>query len=259
VKYSHYPLTDLDDRCSKARWSVNANGRAIVFVHGFNGTCVETWCSFDNMLPLDQRFDGVDLIFFGWDTFRYDISASSERLAYLLRTLETDRHALMRVSDLETPDESKDCKAILICAHSMGAVISRHALLRSIESGRPWTAKIGLVLFAPAHLGVAMNIAVWVASKLSLPLRQLIDGVVLHQLRYETESYAKGGGLSTLITPLAIVQAQTEKWIRQGGYNRDPRSWIVEGANHSSICKPTANFTLPIEVVCSALAELRTG
>jgi hypothetical protein len=211
------------------------------------------------MLPLDRRAEGVDLIFFGWDTFRYDLAISSLRLARLLRQLATNRRSLESGAGFEPVDKCEGCKTILICAHSLGAVVSRYALLRSIESDRSWKAKIGLVLFAPAHLGVAMNIAVSVVSRLSAPLRQLLSGPILHAMRHETELYQKNEGTATLTTPLAIVEAENERWIRQGRYNSDPRCWLVKGTNHKSICKPGADFTVPIEVVLLALSELSKG
>jgi hypothetical protein len=75
-------------QASKARWALQPRGQAVLFVHGFNGTSVGTWKGFDEILPLEPRARGLDLLFYGYDSWLTDIRSSGRKLFRLMQTLQ---------------------------------------------------------------------------------------------------------------------------------------------------------------------------
>ena len=84
----HGPLVPVPGfRPSQARWANEPDGRAVVFVHGFNGKAVGTWKGFETLLPQRPEAVGTDLLFYGYDTFRDSTPLASQKLRELLDQL----------------------------------------------------------------------------------------------------------------------------------------------------------------------------
>jgi pimeloyl-ACP methyl ester carboxylesterase len=244
-------------QASKARWALQPRGQAVLFVHGFNGTSVGTWKGFDEILPLEPRARGLDLLFYGYDTWLTDIRSSGRKLFKLMQTLHTDNGSLASPALGTARTSFNGYKSILVCAHSLGGVVTRWALLHACKRDEPWAENTASILFAPAHLAISDRMLVKLAAKLSIPVVEMLERFELDLLHEQTGA-AQRQRISNLLTPKAVVQAEMEKWV-MGGYDKDPGCIFVRGATHQSICKPTYTFMLPIELVLSQLAALPGG
>jgi alpha-beta hydrolase superfamily lysophospholipase len=243
VEESHDALETVP-KCpgSYARWSRQPVGDLIVFVHGFNGTAVETWSGFDDLLPRDPRAAGIDLFFYAWDSLRYQIKSAAHRLTQVLETISSNNSTRRR-------------RRILICAHSLGGLVTRIALIDAVLEARPWVGSVGQALFAPAHLGLAPGVLPTIASSIFVSLAALErDGVLLAELRHRTTLAAEE--VSSVLVPKVIAQAEHDRWVIVGSYDNDPRCTFVRGSDHVSLCKPTVEYTTPIELVFEALFQL---
>lgn len=240
---------------SKARWAFEPRGRAILFVHGFNGTAVGTWKGFDEMLTTDPRSKGLDIVFYGYDTWTNTIRIAAHKLFALLKTLHESAGKLIVPDLLSHRDRFAGNQSILICAHSLGGLVTRWALLDAYKQQASWASNVASILFAPAHLGIANNPLSRVGAKLSVPVREMLEGYNLELVRHET-GFALSRTVSEALIPKAVVHAEYDNWVRVGGYERDPVCYFAKGATHTSICKPTRTYVLPIEAVFSILRTL---
>jgi triacylglycerol esterase/lipase EstA (alpha/beta hydrolase family) len=140
---------------SQAEWALEPKGKAIVFVHGFKGAAVGTWLEFPTMLRQEPSAAGWDLIFYGYDGVRTRATNSANHLRTFLQQLFTDPLPVMNTTldnEAQRPTTFSYEKVIIV-AHSLGAVVSRQAILDAHLIHAPWVSRTGLILFAPAHLG----------------------------------------------------------------------------------------------------------
>jgi|SRR6266853_3815337 len=253
---THSALTQVPGYLgSKARWAVEPRRQAILFVHGFSGTAVGTWKGFDEMLTVDPRSKGLDIFFYGYDTWKNNIRIAAQKLLSLLTTLHNDAGTLIIPDVISRRVPFTGYHSILICAHSLGGLVTRWALLDAYKEQAPWASDVASILFAPAHLAIVNNSLSRFGAKLSRPVREMLEGYNVQILQHET-SLALSSKVSELLVPKAVVQAEREKWVMVGSYEHDPVCFFVQGASHTSICKPTRTYILPIKVIFSILQTL---
>jgi hypothetical protein len=175
-----------------------------------------------------------------------------------MQTLHTDNGSLAPPALGTARASFNGYKSILVCAHSLGGVVTRRALLHACKRDEPWAENTASILFAPAHLSISDRMLVKLAARLSIPVDEMLERFELDLLREQT-GLAQRQRISNLLAPRAVVQAEIEKWVMVGGYDNDPKCIFVRDATHQSICKPTYTFMLPIELVLSQLAALPGG
>jgi alpha-beta hydrolase superfamily lysophospholipase len=69
-------------------------------------------------------------------------------------------------------------------AHSLGAIVSRRALLNASRENAFWTDKVGVILFAPAHMG-AHILGLVMEALMGIPI---VGGIVsaIWRLRFQS-------------------------------------------------------------------------
>jgi pimeloyl-ACP methyl ester carboxylesterase len=153
----HFPL-DLKrpdgqswGRSSKAFFATEPVGSAILFVHGFGGKATDTWLEFPRLLPLEAESAGYDLLFYGYDGKKARAAFSAAGLLEFLDALN-DTPSRDVINPSLTPGIPKRPKAfrykrLVICAHSLGAVVSRLALLDAGNQTprRRWLSRVRLL------------------------------------------------------------------------------------------------------------------
>ena len=93
----HLPETlgDAFGKGTTAQWAANPEGKAIIFVHGFQGEALDTWTDFPTLLTSDARLAGVDLLFYGYDGLYTQAGSSSLLFLQFLEQLFTDINSLI--------------------------------------------------------------------------------------------------------------------------------------------------------------------
>ncbi|HXJ59250.1 MAG TPA: hypothetical protein VNU68_21540 [Verrucomicrobiae bacterium] len=238
---------------------MSPQGRLLVFVHGFKGSAVDTWGGFPEQLCLHNEAKGYDLVCFGYDSARQTAGESANQLQKFLNELLFNTARVVNRSieeyDSRLRRESKwNYKAMVIVGHSLGACISRRAMLNQLRSGTGrWPERTKLVWFAPAHCGARLFRLV-TAATLGVSL-EFIDGVAafawpvlkdlqedskfLEELREHTEELQDN--TPNLCSPLTFW-AWKDKVVINGCFGKDKTPFEeIRGASHVSICKPTGN------------------
>jgi hypothetical protein len=215
-------------------------------VHGFNGDALDTWKGFDTIALHRKELKETDLVFFGYDGLRSNALASASFLFDLLDDLMGGGSLLRRVKAAAPAYEK-----CVIAAHSLGAVVTRWALLRAHHQKAPWLDKVRYLLFAPAHCGgivvdslsellgaTAITKFIGSAAKAKLPLlNELAPGsVILKALEEQTRAAIAAG--CEAVRAKRVVIAEYEEVVSNLPFAGDPFPTAVRDARHTTVCKP---------------------
>jgi triacylglycerol esterase/lipase EstA (alpha/beta hydrolase family) len=173
-------------------------------------------------------------------------------------------------------------KELVLVGHSTGGLIIRSAILEEIDATKErLKARHGSVLddelkklpvlksavrlFAPVHLGAICSGKLAVARHLpvserltavllkSSPLFQNIqpESKLLDRIRENTETLTtKYGWMRSLRADLLF--GYDDAIVTIGKYDTDPMLTKLKDHSHTSICKPNAKYTIPLEFVVDA-------
>jgi len=253
------------DNAVQALFSVQPSGRAVVFVHGFSGDPIKTWSDFHILLPAAQQCVGRDLYFYGYDGLRANMTSSAALFRdFLDRLFEQPGKIVNRnlPSDAQRKENFQYMELVLV-AHSLGAVITRRALLDLTLLGRPWLSKTRLVLFAPAHMGASVADLAWetvsnfrflrffgAVARFESPLiDQLKPGSPeLTALLSETQIACQNGANSHLKARKVVI-AEYERIVRNDRFASDPPPVTIPDTEHTTVCKPRVDFLRPVQLL----------
>ncbi len=255
--------TAKPDKDVQVLFAVQPDRKAVLFIHGFTGDAIETWSDFHQLLPECPNSRCRDLFFYGYDGLRADMTASAALFRDFLGRLFSKT---ARFVNDNLPQDAKRAAdfaydELVIVAHSLGAVITRRALLDATRLGAGWVTKTKLVLFAPAHKGASVaKLALEVASSFRFlglfgigarfvsPLIDQLepDSPDLKKLLEETEKACQGGANRHLIARKVVI-AEYEKIVRNETFADDPPPDTIPDTDHLSVCKPKGGFQKPLE------------
>lgn len=115
----------------------------IVFIHGFGGNATSTWRGFED---LSSTLKGWDVFFYGYSSWAGQANSHAEEFRRFIS-------GLFRQPQATHSELRRRYRHILIVAHSLGAVVTRRALLNAGLLEESYLDKVSFVLFAPAHRG----------------------------------------------------------------------------------------------------------
>jgi pimeloyl-ACP methyl ester carboxylesterase len=255
-------------RNSQVSYSLNGASEAIVFLHGYSGDAVKTWMAFPDLTSGDAPFERFDLIFAGYDSIEEPTESCSDRMRELLQALLTQPASSRRPKSIPSSDNGPYSR-VLVIAHSMGGVVVRRALLLADEEGFEWTAKVRMVLFAPAHYGARLlNYTdsimsgllgkIWAISQYHSPaIEELRPGSpYLADLRESLEKALTKTPKPQHLVALRVIHAHKEKILSFPGKRlaEDPQSIFIDGT-HVSLCKPDSVSSRSMQELQAAIAE----
>jgi|GEM_PF-916109 len=246
-------------RKTLAYWHTEAASRLIVFVHGFGGRPDTTWPDFPALLRQKAGLAPFDYVFFGYDGLRKQATNSGKRFLGFLRSFLSDPSALVNatIPSLEKRQPFTYDRVVLV-AHSLGAVVTRRALLDAHALQRmPWLPTVRLVFFAPAHTGAyaaglvteALTDQPWHLAKLagyyarfqSPLLADLKEGSqVLRALAADTAKITDHVAPPPAYVCARVLLAEDEIVVNNTRFGVDPvvPPEDVLPTNHTGICKP---------------------
>lgn len=285
----HYLPTDLCDQ-HKNVWGVQSRAilsddpavrACIVFVHGFGGHAVQTWLDFPALLPEEGQCAQYDVLFFGYDGLfdTADFSAANLRdfLSALLNAPATKVLNPSRPQGAAERVATFQYDRIILCAHSLGAVVTRRAVLdlaQTSESNVDAMQRLRLQFFAPAHKGahiIEFGEQVLAAIPLPFPIDGLAAAAIkmkfpaLHDLEVGCQTLAdlEAATRTLLQTNPArynflrahVLHGQKDRVVAHTPFGQDHPQQFVRGHDHRTVCKPTGTFRAPLELLLSRVAE----
>jgi hypothetical protein len=256
---------------------------AIVFVHGWGGNAGDTWETFPQAVCMLPEAGNADIFFLDYPSVRSQVPFCSAQLRRFLVDLVRNpstsivngslpRNALKRA-------HSARYERICIVAHSMGAAISRRALMDLDQRTADGLtdkelAAFRLLFFAPAHSGSSIPLligsglginflpgakAVGALLRLWLQsLRDLEEGspflTELLQSCQRLRAERTHSGRSIVHLRATVYHAHNDRVVSQNNFDQDPPFHPVMNQTHRSICKPNKTYHSPLEALRALLA-----
>lgn len=258
-----------------------ATSACLVFVHGFGGSAVDTWVDFPALVPQEPKCAQYDAFFWGYDGLfsSADFSAAELRsfIAALLREPATQIVNPSRPSGAPERPAAFAYERVIVCAHSLGAVITRRAVVdmaRGIEAYHDVLPRLRLQFFAPAHKG-AHIIAFGEQVLAAIPLPFPVDGLAAEAIRSKfpalrslevgcqalldleeaTRALVRSDKARYDFLRAHVLHAQNDRVVEHTPFGEDHPQLFVRQHNHRSLCKPTATFRAPMEIVLKRVSE----
>jgi hypothetical protein len=263
---THFAERKLSDwgRGSFVHWSRKPKGKAIIFIHGFNGGPDDTFSEFEILFRTSSGFKGYDIYFYGYDSLFQPAEVSAVEFRDFIKQIQKNSLSLFNSSLPSDDDARTPYKKVLIVAHSLGAVVSRLALLSAFKKKFKWVDNCSLLLFAPAHKGTSLTLTsiimgeampgllkiVSLVAKFFVPTIKELQGnsIVIEELEKETKNLIKKG-VRTFTIAKGVVWASRERIVRCVTFGEDPEAERIPKTNHSSVCKPSLKFLRPLEIL----------
>jgi pimeloyl-ACP methyl ester carboxylesterase len=240
--------------------SFEPSGTVVVFVHGFNGDAVGTWRSFDTLVSAPS-FQGVDFIFYGYESVRTNPHANAALLYQFLDLLFADGTPLLNraLRKYEGQGRREGVSRLILVGHSLGAALCRQIAIYAFDEARPWRTQIKLLLFAPAHLGSHVPRLILGAGGGAM-IRSLLEGLTqfrapaitelredslfIKKLQRDTERLLHAHPNPPL-KATTVVLCHNDPVVVSGRFCQDPAPRVLR-RTHIDVCKPDPTFLEPI-------------
>lgn len=244
-------------RGSIAYFAQRPANKLVVFIHGFGGSAIKTWRGMDKLLN-DPCVANADVIFYGYRSLAAPANNSAtlfrEFLSNAAELTEPWRNALRRGGAMG----GRGYQDILVIAHSLGAPVSRRALLDATRAGAGWTKHTRTLLFGPAHVGtrltelasmlrshpgsLLMDILTFARFR-SPVLNDLAEGSdFLKTLAADSRKALKAGTTNPVVAE-AVIFGERENVVITKPFCDDPLSLVWQDEDHCSVCRTV--HTLP--------------
>jgi pimeloyl-ACP methyl ester carboxylesterase len=148
----------IDNTC-RAHWSLQPTGKLIFFVHGFGGSATATWRNFPELLLSDSRWSGWDLFFYGYDSRRVRAGINAQLLETQIENVISSGYANAWLANDRLQNFAYN--EIWLVAHSLGAVVTRRAIIDAARRQAAWLGNSHLICFAPASTGARIEKLAW--------------------------------------------------------------------------------------------------
>lgn len=272
-RYHTEAINIIDGKEHEAFFAIDTSPEnLLVFVHGFNGSAIDTWNRFPSMICYDSFFSNSDIVFYGYPSLHKQLTAHANNFLDFL-SIELDfgggSKSHLRLFIEARGLQSRSYKKVVIVAHSLGAIVAREALLQANRENQEWLEKIHLALFAPAHMGITrVKDLVFDLMDLSLILKfigRIIeynhpilleldkDSQILKKIKDDTQALLATKKDGFWVAKL-VVHSSNDKVVSNVQFCGDPKAWEVDDKSHSEVCKPAEKmYEMPIELIKTIL------
>ena len=220
----------------------------IVFIHGFHGDALDSWKDFPEMIVTHPKFKNADVVFWGYDSLKGQAGNIKIKFFKALDFL-SDPSSIASYPDRKMA-AGFSYDRIIIVAHSLGAVVTRLALLHANGMNAPWRNKCKLLFFAPAHwgspipenfkecfLGFSVLLEAFAVTKYPI-IKDLTQGsLVLNYIQSETDKLLTAGNNDYV--KAKVVWAEKDIVVTNIPYLQDDPADEIINTTHTSVCKPT--------------------
>lgn len=236
----------------------------VVFVHGFNGRATGTWDDFPALIRSKNDFANADVIFYGYDSMKGQANNNS-LIFYNFLTAVCENSPNELGFSRDDVNDAFRYKNVLVIAHSLGAIVVRRAMLNAKNENKSWLENVKMILFAPAHRGARIQKIILE----SLPVvGRLLAGLVLVKIPIIDDLGPQSQAILNLVSDSErylgqnngqfaiahkVVWAGNEIVVHNDQFCSDPVAILIDKKSHTSVCKPTATYLDPYEIVINAL------
>jgi len=262
MQYHTLPIPISAGHKTQGFFALNGPKNLVVFVHGFLGSAIDTWCNFQEYIIDTDKFKETDVVFYGYKSLRMQTNNQALILMDFLNKIQQP----VTNGFIPASFPERNYEKIVFVAHSLGSIIVRRALLNANQQNEDWLNKIRMVLFAPAHNGaraaalakeaggLILGVAAYIARYKYPVLDELdIGSPTITNLRNDTEKLLQTGK-GNFAKAHTVVWAELEKVVDNQPFCLDPLPKLIQAKGHMEVCKPfSQNFNAPVDYVLKAL------
>jgi hypothetical protein len=255
--------------------------RAIVFIHGFNGSAKGTWTDFTSLVDDPQAttnwWEAADLFFFDyqWDSVFRQLTNNTLKIYKFIKEIFPKPEIIGRAYAYRSQPFEYD--ELFLVGHSERGLLLRKVIVEAAERDAAigtfmWDSrytkisppaaagmlKAKMRLFAPALGGDMQSGLVGLLSSLPVVSNALSTSAAkkgmdqgspsVTEARKRTDRYAEY--LRFDCFRAHIIWAEKDSIINSEKYTEDRQCHnFPTGSTHTSICKPTLNYPLPLNFV----------
>lgn len=249
------------------------HGALVVFVHGFRGKALSTWLEFPDFMDTFDELRQADLLFYGYASRPQRAQIMAINLREHMEEIWTNHDSLGPVTAqvLDSRPISPGWSSILFVAHSLGAVVTRRALLDCFidkENEKPgvhWSTIAKLCLFAPAHKGAkVVQLVSETFSTLGVPVAPIIKILFpcLHDLEDGSNALSAlqddfndlSESNKELVRAARVILAENDMVVEPDRFPGDPSPKRLVDRGHINVCKPKKDFMDPIKIVSGVMS-----
>ena len=277
----HFPVADLtwlrDDGFLAGSQVLLLNSAAadtaIVCVHGWRGSALGTWEEFPSAIRSVPEAARTDAFFLNYPSTTLSVSTCAREAQEFLHDVLRDPANTIVNPSMPSGGPRRPpgwrYRRVVVMAHSMGAVVSRRALLDLERGGLSpaEAAAIRLLFFAPAHLG--SSLPEFIASGLGLdwlPGPSLVGRALKVHYRSLADLEEGSKALDLLLDDnrskrerrntsqepddhlrAFVLHAWKDKVVVQDRFDEDHDGRPVPDRHHRSVCKPAGPYRRPID------------
>ncbi|HEV7319037.1 MAG TPA: hypothetical protein VGO04_10560 [Ensifer sp.] len=263
---NHYCLGRIDFGVgSCACWCVDPPRNLVVFLHGFTGAAVATWHDISANIRREGLFGDADIVFLGYDSLSSRAGPMSGLIYQFLEEFLADPASFSNryLYYARAKRAPFAYERVLVVAHSLGGALIRQAAARLAADNNPYTDRLQLLLFAPAHKGsnTLSNVNAAIASgsimaalKVGLFRRVPILEDLPVDCRFITDIEIETLNQLSLRRRQCLVATkvhfgQYENTVETRNFAQDPHYRTVPHRNHTDICKTAAGNRLVISEI----------
>jgi pimeloyl-ACP methyl ester carboxylesterase len=256
-----------DDPAVYAHLATAIPTRAIVFVHGLAGSALQTWTRFPDLLAAQPQTADCDFIFYDYDSLGDQLGNMATHFMRFLRDLCKTPHKMVNDALPFYRPKTFRYEEVLIVAHSLGAVVTRRALLDAQGNNENWVAATRFMLFAPADCGanavpllseslqgVPFGSLGSIGIQLAIPVLKALDPESddLKKLLEHTIELTRDGKAKHLFAEKTLW-ASDESITKKAKFIVHEWADEIPGTTHTSVCKPSPGNATAVDYVLETL------
>lgn len=235
----------------------------VVFIHGFNGSAVETWNDFPVFIQKHPKFRQADVVFYGYESLKLQAGNLKLHFFDFLNAITKPYSNRIPFPARNLPKAFAYDKVIIV-AHSLGAVVTRLAFLHAYEKKCKWLNKCKPILYAPAHWGslIPENFKECFQGVFSIfrgfavtrypIIADLTSGsIVLNDLQEKSRKLCESRNLGFLRAH--VIWAEREIVVVNNPFCNDYPVDQIKDTVHTSVCKPQSVDDKSFQILVSQL------
>jgi pimeloyl-ACP methyl ester carboxylesterase len=255
--------------------------RAVVFIHGFNGSARGTWADFlslvDDPAASSDWWEIADLFFFHyqWDSIFRQLTNNTLKIFKFIKAIFPYPEIIGRAHAYRS--EAFEYEELILVGHSEGGLLLRKVIVEAaerdasilsfvrsakhaqqIQPSAEGMLKAKMRLFAPALGGDMQSGLVGVLASLPVVAHALSSSAAkkgmdqgspsVTEARRRTDRYAEDIWFDCFRAH--ILWAEKDAIINSEKYSEDKQCHnFPPGSDHINICKPNLNYSLPLAFV----------
>ncbi|WP_157082811.1 hypothetical protein [Sphingomonas asaccharolytica] len=212
---------------------------------------MKTWNGMEDLLDANGA-EAADVVFYGYSSLAAPAQNSATLFLKFLNAAAGAEASWMNTLFRAGAPGDRAYRDILVVAHSLGALVTRRALLDAISSDFGWVKRSRLLLFGPAHMGTRLPelkamlnsgagsilADAFTFAQIKMPVIDDLakDSDFLKDLLADSQA-AVDNGVDQPVRAEGVIFGQFDNIVINRTFCRDPLADVWDNEDHCSVCR----------------------